>query len=60
VATREGLCQVYRRATAVDVRDLLAEGSVNVSARTVLARAHKFGPLLATFTWRATRLAEST
>jgi transposase, IS6 family len=35
------------RLSAADVRDLLAERSIGVSARTVLARAHKFGPLLA-------------
>jgi transposase-like protein len=31
------------RLSAADVRDLLAEREIDVSARTVLARAHKFG-----------------
>jgi transposase-like protein len=35
------------RLSAADVRDLLAERHLDVSARTVLAWAHKFGPLLA-------------
>jgi transposase-like protein len=35
------------RLSAADVRDLLAERSIGVSSRTVLAWAHKFGPLLA-------------
>jgi hypothetical protein len=35
------------RLSAADVRDLLAERHVDVSARTVLAWAHKLGPLLA-------------
>jgi transposase-like protein len=35
------------RLSAADVRDLLAERRVDVSARTVLAWAHTFGPLLA-------------
>ena len=35
------------RLSAADVRDLLAERGIDVSARTVLAWAHTFGPLLA-------------
>jgi IS6 family transposase len=35
------------RLSAADVRDLLAERRIDVSARTVLAWAHTFGPLLA-------------
>jgi transposase, IS6 family len=35
------------RLSAADVRDLLAERRIDVSARTVLAWVHKFGPLLA-------------
>jgi transposase-like protein len=35
------------RLSAADVRDLLAERQIDVSARTILAWAHKFGPLLA-------------
>jgi hypothetical protein len=35
------------RLSAADVRDLLAERQIDVSARTVLAWAHRFGPLLA-------------
>jgi transposase, IS6 family len=35
------------RLSAADVRDLLAERHLDVSARTVLAWAHTFGPLLA-------------
>src|SRR4029450_11656466 len=35
------------RLSAADVRDLLAERHLDVSARTGLAWAHKFGPLLA-------------
>jgi putative transposase len=35
------------RLSAADVRDLLAERHLDVSARTVLAWVHKFGPLLA-------------
>jgi transposase-like protein len=35
------------RLSAADVRDLLAERHLDVSARTVLTWAHKFGPLLA-------------
>jgi transposase-like protein len=35
------------RLSAADVRDLLAEREIDVSAHTVLAWAHKFGPLLA-------------
>jgi transposase-like protein len=35
------------RLSAADVRDLLAERRIDVSARTILAWAHKFGPLLA-------------
>jgi len=35
------------RLPAADVRDLLAERRIDVSARTVLAWAHSFGPLLA-------------
>jgi len=35
------------RLSLADVRDLLAERGVDVSARTVLTWAHKFGPLLA-------------
>jgi len=35
------------RLSAADVRDLLAERGIDVSARTVLVWAHKFGPLLA-------------
>jgi IS6 family transposase len=35
------------RLSAADVRDLLAERRIDVSARTVLAWAHPFGPLLA-------------
>ena len=35
------------RLSAADVRDLLAERHIDVSARTVLVWAHKFGPLLA-------------
>jgi transposase-like protein len=35
------------RLSAADVRDLLAERNVDVSARTILAWVHKFGPLLA-------------
>ncbi|MDB5063782.1 MAG: transposase [Chloroflexi bacterium] len=31
------------RLSAADVRDLLAEREIDVSARTVLAWAHKFG-----------------
>jgi len=39
------------RLSAVNVRDLLAERGIDVSARTVLRWAHTFGPLLAT-AWR--------
>ena len=39
------------RLSAVNVRDLLAERGIDVSARTVLAWAHRFGPLLAA-EWR--------
>jgi IS6 family transposase len=35
------------RLSAADVRDLLAERHLDVSARTVLAWIHTFGPLLA-------------
>jgi transposase-like protein len=35
------------RLSATHVRDLLAERSIDVSARTVLTWVHKFGPLLA-------------
>jgi IS6 family transposase len=35
------------RLSAADVRDLLAERKIDVSARTILAWAHTFGPLLA-------------
>jgi len=35
------------RLSAADVRELLAEREIDVSARTVLDWAHKFGPLLA-------------
>jgi IS6 family transposase len=35
------------RLSAADVRDLLAERRIDVSARTVLAWVHTFGPLLA-------------
>jgi transposase, IS6 family len=35
------------RLSAADIRDLLAERRIDVSARTVLAWAHTFGPLLA-------------
>jgi transposase, IS6 family len=35
------------RLSVADVRDLLAERGMDVSARTVLAWAHTFGPLLA-------------
>jgi transposase-like protein len=35
------------RLSAADVRDLLAERRIDVSARTILARGHKFAPLLA-------------
>ena len=35
------------RLSAADVRDLLAERRIDVAARTVLAWAHTFGPLLA-------------
>ncbi len=39
----------YRRfrLSVADVRDLLAERGIDVSARTVLAWVHTFGPLLA-------------
>jgi putative transposase len=36
------------RLPASDVRDLMAERRIDVSARTGLAWAHKVGPLLAT------------
>ena len=39
------------RLSAVNVRDLLAERGIDVSARTVLRWAHTFGPLLAA-AWR--------
>jgi len=39
------------RLSAVNVRDLLAERGIDVSARTVLRWAHTFGPLLAA-EWR--------
>jgi transposase-like protein len=39
------------RLSAANVRDLLAERGIDVSARTVLRWAHTFGPLLAT-EWR--------
>ena len=35
------------RLSAADVRDLLAERGIDLSARIVLAWAHTFGPLLA-------------
>ena len=35
------------RLSAANGRDLLAERGIDVSARTVLTRAHTFGPLLA-------------
>jgi transposase-like protein len=35
------------RLSAADVRDLLSERHLDVSARTILAWVHKFGPLLA-------------
>jgi transposase-like protein len=35
------------RLSAADVRDLLAERRIGVSARTILAWSHTFGPLLA-------------
>jgi IS6 family transposase len=35
------------RLSAANVRDLLAERRIDVSARTILAWAHKFGPMLA-------------
>jgi transposase, IS6 family len=38
---------VRYRLSAADVRDLLAERRIDVSARTVLAWVHTFGPLLA-------------
>jgi transposase, IS6 family len=45
------------RLSAADVRDLLAERHIDVSARTILSWAHKFGPLLAQ---AARRKARST
>jgi len=39
------------RLSAANVRDLLAERGINVSSRTVLRWAHRFGPLMAT-EWR--------
>jgi len=44
----------YRLALA-DVRDLLAERGIDVSARTILSWAHRFGPLIAAAARRAAR-----
>lgn len=44
----------YRLALA-DVRDLLAERGIEVSARTILRWAHRFGPLIAAAARRAAR-----
>jgi IS6 family transposase len=43
------------RLSATDVRDLLAERHIDVTARTILSWAHKFGPLLAHAAHRVAR-----
>jgi transposase-like protein len=43
------------RLSVADVRDLLAERGIDVSARTVLTWAHRFGPLLAAAARRVAR-----
>jgi transposase, IS6 family len=48
------------RLSAAGVRDLLAERRIDVSARTILAWAHKFGPLLAAEGRRHARLVGTT
>ena len=45
------------RLSAADVRDLLAERHIDVSARTILSWAHKFGPLLRRAAYRTMRSA---
>ena len=45
------------RLSAADVRDLLAERHIDVSARTILSWAHKFGPLLRRAAHRTMRSA---
>ena len=45
------------RLSAADVRDLLAERHIDVSARTILSWAHKFGPLLRRTAHRTMRSA---
>ena len=45
------------RLSVADVRDLLAERHIDVSARTILSWAHKFGPLLRRAAHRTMRSA---
>src|SRR5215208_2205667 len=45
------------RLSAADIRDLLAERHIDVSARTILSWAHKFGPLLRRAAHRSMRSA---